>query len=152
MDRGGHEVSHLSALEDELRLVFSLLTAKDEPELAAAEVVLLTPPPPLRYFVNTGVNAHNNSSRAACAHGHADTGLNATRAAELGAYFPSSSYSWYSSVKRVEVATVAMVTEGEAEPGRASRLSGRLAQVSEELVKVEKRGARAQRGRGRAVL
>lgn len=34
------------------------------------------------------------------------------------AYFPSSSYSWYSSVNRVEVAVVAMVraVRGEPEP------------------------------------
>lgn len=38
-----------------------------------------------------------------------------------------------------------MMTEVEAESGRASRFSRRLAQVSEELVKVEKkREARAQ--------
>lgn len=37
---------------------------------------------------------------------------------EAAAYFPSSSYSWYSSVNRVEVAVVAMVgtVSGEPEP------------------------------------
>lgn len=73
MDSRGHEVSHLSPWQTSAARLLHALTAKDEPELAAAEVVLLTSP----YFVNTGVSAHNNSSREACAHGHADTGKQA---------------------------------------------------------------------------
>lgn len=50
--------------------------------------------------------------------------LNATRAAAAAAvtvaYFPSSSYSWYSSVNRVEVTTVAMLTEVTGERGGES--------------------------------
>lgn len=50
-------------------------------------------------------------------------------------------------MKRVEVTTVAMMSGAETGGGRASRFSGRLAQLSGELVKVEKkRDARAKWG------
>lgn len=82
-------------------------------------------------------------TKKACTHTHADTGIHtkteATRKRRLltVAYFPSSSYSWYSSVNRVEVTTVAMLT-GEG----GARVSG-------ELVKVQrgKTGSRSDRSR-----
>lgn len=55
--------------------------------------------------------------------------LNATRRAATAAvaltvaYFPSSSYSWYSSVNLVEVTTVAMLTGVKGRGGKSPRAS-----------------------------
>lgn len=60
----GHEVAHLPRRQTSAARLLHAFSAKPEPELAAAEVVLQTS--------NTGVNAHNRGgSREACAHGHA---------------------------------------------------------------------------------
>lgn len=68
----------------------------------------------------------------ACEHTHTYTNkhtLNATRRAATAAvaltvaYFPSSSYSWYSSVNLVEVTTVAMLTGVKGRGGKSPRAS-----------------------------
>lgn len=99
---------------------------------------------------NTEVNAHYNSGREACPHGHTNTGkqaeCNKSGGGEAGCLL---SEFFVQLIFVCEAGGGHDCSHDEWSRGRgdrASRFSGRLAQVSAELVKVQKREARAKVG------